>query len=654
MQTPLVSIIIPLFNRDTLVGQTLDSVLAQTDARWEAIVIDDHSTDTSLAVAQSYADKDERFIVAPRSGVTRGASACRNEGFARARAQWLMFLDCDDLITPDCLAQRLATLAAHPALEMGIWPARLFTYVPGDSVFLWNKQNAGDAIDRFLDNDPPWQTTGGLIRTSAVQRIGGWDERALNWQDWEFYLRLLISGVSWQGFDDEQTEPDLLWRQTDPARASISSRSRTPAHFLGRRVLINRISQELLSANMLTQRRRDLLVRQRFEVAAALAELNDVQSANDTWRDALQHNDASADTHRAGQRVLDAWATPTKRKKLHNALKQSHPSLDVFRRSPTHMRYARPPANWSPPVSVVIPAFNAERYIVSAVQSVLKQTFGEFELVIVDDGSTDRTAQILDDIARSDQRVRVIHQANTGIVGALNNGVAASRAPLIARMDADDLCTPDRLAKQVAFMNANPDVVLLGGAWDYIDADSRRLRTMRSPTDDAELQAICLTARCPICHPLSMYRRAAFNTVGGYDSAYLHAEDIDLWLRLGEVGKMACLPDVLLKYRLHAASISESKQVIQLEIQKRAALAAHVRRGLAPGDINSVAWRSTGDAASEFSQIIKYGWWAWSSRERRTALAYGFKAVRSRPLSPRGWKLMFSSVMRNPKSGGAK
>src|SRR5690606_3553979 len=141
-----------------------------------------------------------------------------------------------------------------------------------------------------------------------------------------------------------------------------------------------------------------------------------------------------------------------------------------------------------------------------AVESVLEQTFSDFEFLLVDDGSTDGASEMLDEYARRDHRVRVIHQANMGQVPSLIAAMKEVRSPLVARFDGDDVCAPHRLAKQVAFMEDHPEVVLLGGAYHMVDDAGRRLRTMRPPPDDATLQRHCLIGRTPICHPLSVFR----------------------------------------------------------------------------------------------------------------------------------------------------
>src|SRR5882724_9035284 len=146
-----------------------------------------------------------------------------------------------------------------------------------------------------------------------------------------------------------------------------------------------------------------------------------------------------------------------------------------------------------PVISVVMPVYNAERYLRDAVASILQQTFRDFEFIAVDDGSKDRSKAILDEIASADSRLRVVSQANTGIVGALNHGLAVAKGEFVARMDADDFSQPERFAQQVAFLRDHPDCVCLGTAFNYMDARSALIKWNPRETDHAVLEKQLLT-----------------------------------------------------------------------------------------------------------------------------------------------------------------
>lgn len=231
----------------------------------------------------------------------------------------------------------------------------------------------------------------------------------------------------------------------------------------------------------------------------------------------------------------------------------------------------------SPAVSVLMPVYNGSRFLPAALASVLAQTFRNFELIAIDDGSTDGSSQILQEFARRDTRIRVVRQDNQGIVASLTCALALARAPLVARMDADDISRPDRFAKQVAFLERHPDIVTVSGAMDVIDENGVYLRTEAFPTLPESIASELLHRSC-VSHPAVMARTTTLRSVGGYRTGAQYAEDYDLWLRISEIGKIANLPDVLLSYRLHTVKIS-TRHYIEQELAVLAARgAARLRR----------------------------------------------------------------------------
>ena len=243
----------------------------------------------------------------------------------------------------------------------------------------------------------------------------------------------------------------------------------------------------------------------------------------------------------------------------------------------------------TPAISVLMPVRDAGRFLGPALDSILAQTFADFELIAIDDGSRDDSARVLAAFAARDPRIRVYTQENRGIVAALNRALELAHAPLVARADADDLSRPDRFAKQIAHLRRHPDVAVVSGAMDVIDESGRHLRTDVFPTLP-EAIARELLHRCCVCHPAVMARTEAFRSVGGYRRSAQFAEDYDLWLRIAEAGRIGNLPDVLLSYRVHAATISAQHIVAQELAAIGARAAARERRSgrpdpLASGDI---------------------------------------------------------------------
>ena len=209
----------------------------------------------------------------------------------------------------------------------------------------------------------------------------------------------------------------------------------------------------------------------------------------------------------------------------------------------------------SPSLSVVMAVYNGERWLAETLASLSSQTFGDFEIVAIDDGSTDGSAAILAEAAARDARYRIITQANRGLVASLNRGLAESRAPLVARIDADDVAEPERFARQVAFLQAHPEVAALGSAIRIIGPDGASRRLQAYPCGPSAV-ADAMLRGCALAHPAVMMRLEAVLAAGGYREAFRHAEDYDLWLRLGERHELDNLPEPLLRYRQHDGSVS--------------------------------------------------------------------------------------------------
>ncbi len=219
----------------------------------------------------------------------------------------------------------------------------------------------------------------------------------------------------------------------------------------------------------------------------------------------------------------------------------------------------------SPRVSVLMSVYNGARYLREAIDSILAQTFTDFEFIIVDDGSTDETPAILD--SYTDPRiVRLRNETNIGLTKSLNRGLAIARGEYVARQDADDVSFPERIQKQVAFLDAHPIVAMVGSAYYQIDPYGALIGIVLLPCDH---QAIAdeLLYHCCFCHGATIFRLNQVRQVGNYNEEFVVAQDWDLWVRLMQNYQLANLPDALYKLRCSSRSIS----VRSRESQRRAA-----------------------------------------------------------------------------------
>jgi glycosyltransferase involved in cell wall biosynthesis len=201
--------------------------------------------------------------------------------------------------------------------------------------------------------------------------------------------------------------------------------------------------------------------------------------------------------------------------------------------------------------------WNGAPQVGEAVESVLAQTAGDLELIVVDDESSDATPAIL--ASFRDPRLRVRRRARGGLTSSLNAALAVARAPLVARLDADDLALPERLERQLAFLARHPEVGLLGTAARETDAAGREVAILRPPTGDAEIRR-ALIRRNPFVHSSIVMRRDSLEQVGGYDEAFPVAQDYDLWMRMSRVTRMANLDDLLVVRRLLPGRVTAERQ----------------------------------------------------------------------------------------------
>ena len=219
--------------------------------------------------------------------------------------------------------------------------------------------------------------------------------------------------------------------------------------------------------------------------------------------------------------------------------------------------------NETPDVSVVMSVYNGAATLAATVDSVLAQEGVDFEFIVVNDGSTDGGGAILDDYARRDDRMRVVHQENTGLTRALIRGCAEARGKYIARQDAGDFSLPGRLARQFTLLESNSDVVMASCGTRFVGPEGEFLYEIVQQGDELQrgLEQLRIDQiRGPSHHGSTMFHRTAYQTVGGYRPQFQVAQDLDLWIRLVEVGRCVATPDIFYKAQWQSGSISHLRR----------------------------------------------------------------------------------------------
>ena len=298
----------------------------------------------------------------------------------------------------------------------------------------------------------------------------------------------------------------------------------------------------------------------------------------------------------------------------------------------------------APRVSVLLPVWNGETFLEAAVESILRQTLSSFELIAIDDGSTDRSAAIAEKFACGDHRVRVLRRAHEGLSAALNAGIAAARGEYVARMDADDISVPHRLQTQVAYLDAHPAYIAAGAWIEVVDEAGLHLGLKTFVETHEEISAALYGGVSPMAHPTMVVRRDVLRAAGGYDARRYLSEDLDLWFRLAERGELANVGEALLQHRRHKAAVG----VREREKMKAMALTicneARSKRGLPSRRGTSILAGTNADAQYHFECART----ALIAGPRLTAVRHAAATIAAEPDRLYGYATLFACAVPRP------
>lgn len=301
-------------------------------------------------------------------------------------------------------------------------------------------------------------------------------------------------------------------------------------------------------------------------------------------------------------------------------------------------------------VSVLICVYNGMTYLATALDSVLKQTYSNTEVIVVDDTSTDGTRAYLEEVSATEPRLKLVFNTqNLGVAGSRNRALDEATGEYVAIMDADDIAHEDRFAEQVEFLQRRKDVVCVGTNHDLIDAKGRMITSLQLPESNEEIQKKILAGHGAICNPTAMIRRELLVNIGGYDTDIKSAEDLDVWLKLGERGKLWNIQKPLLKYRIHNNSESASHATRQRESALKACKNAWERRGIDGYFEASDAWRPGESSESRYLFNMKYAWWSYNSSSYGAARYFAWESIKAKPSGLKAWNLLAKSIIHSPQ-----
>ena len=508
--TPKVSVIIPVYNVEKYLRECLDSVVNQTLREIEIICVDDGSTDTSLDILKEYASKDNRITVIGQQNLHAGVA--RNAGLAVARGEYLSFLDSDDFFELNMLAEMYSKAKENNsdvvACEYSLYDNQKNTITGKfsfDTKFINQSSFFAKEIhdDLFAFSHPnPWSK---IFKHQLFIDNNLHFESSLRCNDFTcvYTAMALANKIS------IVNKPLIKYRTNQSGNVTAQKSARIDCFLLA----ISKLEQNLKKHNVYNALEQTFTNRIKSSFKYELSGCSDIQKDNVR----IMAND-----------IL---------------------SQDLYFKL------------YEPRISVLMPAYNAEKFVAEAIESIINQTYKNFEFIIINDGSTDNTAKIIQKYADQDKRIRFINnKQNQGLIAVLNQGLDLCRCEYIARMDSDDISYLDRFEKQVKYLDEHPDVGLLSTWIEYFP------KKQNMGKHKEFVNFFDILKGWHINHPTVMFRRDLFYKHNlKYDPGFNSAEDYELWSRVIRHTKIVNLQEVLLKYRKHGNSVCDTQRQIQNE-----------------------------------------------------------------------------------------
>ncbi|TVR07206.1 MAG: glycosyltransferase [Phormidium sp. GEM2.Bin31] len=576
--SPPITVVIPVYNGEATVQATINSILQQTFSDFELLVIDDGSTDNTALQVDEISDYRIRRLPYENAGL----AASRNRGLEQARGTYISFLDADDLWHQEKLQAQYERLIhppnTHPSLQSLYAVAYSWTdYI--DELGQWLKPGSylnldGDALAHLLLADFLESGSNALIRTEAARQVGGFDESLPAAEDWDFFLKLAA-----RYFFVCVPKAQIYYRVTPTSMSSNLQQQEFACLTILDRAF-NKATQALdfLRSQSLANLYQYLSYRalqpplQAENCRLALGFLKEIER----W-------DSQASSYQTLLTELETFCriyqdnTPALAARLCESGHLAPRVEDLFRYTKS-----RP----YPSISVIIPAYNAETTIRETIDSVLAQTWRDFEIIVIDDGSTDDTLAIVKSI--DDERLRVFSYPNAGQGESRNRGACHARGEFFAFLDSDDLWTPDKLESQyraivewqpppdaeAQYQDRRPAVAY---SWvDWVDINGKFLQRGCDYTTQGYVYPELLLSDFIAGGSNAMIWRGAFYQVRGFNPDFPPAEDRDMWLRLSEKFHFVAVEKPQLRYR--QVPTSQSANVIRMEHSQLRVLEAAFER----------------------------------------------------------------------------
>jgi glycosyltransferase involved in cell wall biosynthesis len=299
-EPPRISVITPTKNRIKLLCEAMDSVQRQTFDGWEHLIVDDGSDDGTAEEVARRTATDPRIRYIRRTGEKSGANVCRNIGVRESHAEFIVFLDSDDLLAPSCLVRRVEIMQRNLDLDFATFQTAVFKIKPGDLGKLWDPEMLGDDLLRFLCFECPWIISGPVWRRTSLLRLGLFDESLLSWQDMDLHVRAIAGGFRYLRFPD--VDHHVRW-QFEPTKVSIEQR-RSPCHLEAANELLEKFERLVREGPGMNWARQRALCSLYFFVAQHWAAGGNLSAALHSWRQIRQKELGSRVLHLSGSTLL--------------------------------------------------------------------------------------------------------------------------------------------------------------------------------------------------------------------------------------------------------------------------------------------------------------------------------------------------------------
>lgn len=591
-----VSVVIPCLDSEAFLGSAIRSLINQTQPPHEIIVADNGSTDGSLEIARSFGGP-VRVIEVPM----RGASHARLAGAAEAHGQALMFLDADDLVAPETIEAMVEALATGArTIAVAPWyrleqSGRAWVWAPPSCA---PRRPGQDDLSAWLTGwyHPPCSV---LWSRGAYDLSGGWDSDIGVNDDGDVMMRGLVRGnvlvptARGAGF----------YRRTGNGSLSAGGKSREGLE--SRLAVLERVKRRLQIEGQLKA------------YCAPLGEaLHMVAADIPSCEKALVRHCTEA--------LAQIGNPPPPRRVRSGGLPQGAGPPGPEPAQPSQVPGGSDPA---PFVSVVIPAYNRAHTITRAITSVLTQDYDRFEIIVVDDGSSDSTCAMVE--AMDDPRLRVVTQSNSGVAAARNRGIAEARGEFIAFLDSDDEWLPGKLAAQVdCFQRGSPRLGLVYTGFESVADDGAR-RVHEAQHRGWIYRDLLARNVVTGCGSTTMFRRAALELVGGFDPALPANEDYDLVLRIARFFEVDCVAAPGARYH-DAADTAGPTRVSRNPVANR--VSRRILMARYGGDMKRAGVAHLFFIACAERELLLAG------GGTASALVHAVRAIRHRPHRPFAWR----------------